>query len=82
MLSFRAWEEMYERYCRRYMHLVPVGSSIWSDSVLPVILQMMVELLKLFTAILQQSSPEVADFLIKVIHLPTLLCGSLTRLFF
>lgn len=66
MLSFRAWEEMFERYCRRYMHLAPAGSSIWSDSVLPVVLQMMVELLKLFTGILQQSSSELADFLIKV----------------
>lgn len=66
MLSFRAWEDMYERYCHRYMHLAPTGSSIWEDSVLPVVLQMMVELLKLFTAILQQSSPEGTDFLIKV----------------
>lgn len=66
MLSFRAWEEAFESYCRRYLHLSPAGSSVWVDSILPVVLQMVCELLLLFTTILQQSERGVVDFLLTV----------------
>ncbi|KAF1334360.1 hypothetical protein FI667_g1811, partial [Globisporangium splendens] len=67
MLSFRTWEDSFVRYCHRYLRCVdPVGSMAWTSSILPIVLQMMVEVLKLFDTIFQHSSSGIIEYFIKV----------------
>lgn len=69
MLSFRTWEASFERYCHRYLHVSPAGSSVWTCSILPIVLQMMVELLKLLDSIFQHARNGVAEYFIQVASL-------------
>lgn len=79
MLSFRAWKDAFGRSCRRYLHLSVPDTRVWTDSVLPALLQMLCELLLLFTTVVQQCGSNVADFVITVRALASLCLFLLLR---
>lgn len=65
MLSLRAWDDAARRYCHRYLH-VAAESQTWTTAVEPIVLQLVRELLLLFTAVLQHARRDVVDALVQV----------------